>query len=324
MDIDTDGGRIVSFKLNGHESLVQEGIQVGSTFWPAPQSLWGWPPPKVLDADEYQIIEHSVDKIVLLSQLDPGLNVQVEKTLIKFGESIQVQYKLINRSDKAINMAAWEISRLEGGVTFYDSTDELEPQSTLAIEQVGATQWYDYQPQNFDVTYNVLETPKPYLKVVLWNEYRLDDQILSEHLKALSKQHPKEQSVLGFKQIKQNQRFDFKPNLFIHDPDVFKIFGFGSSGWLANANNGLLMIKSFDKVVKADVSVGESEIEIYAHHDADQAYIEIEQQSKFVEIAANDSFVWPVNWSLLELKSSQKAQSGNEALVELVKSHLKL
>ena len=145
------------------------------------------------------------------------------------------------------------------------------------------------------------------------NEYRLDDQLLSE-----------QQNNLGFKQIASGQLLDFKPNLFIHDPDVFKIFGNGSNGWLANANNGLLMIKSFDKVAKANVSAGESEIEIYAHHDADQAYIEIEQQSAFVEIPGNDSFVWPVNWSLIALNASQKAQSGNDELVELVKSHLKL
>jgi len=312
MSISTDGGRIVSFKLNDQESLVQEGIQVGSTFWPAPQSLWGWPPPKVLDADEYQIIEHSEDKIVLLSQLDPGLNVQVEKTLLKDGSDIQVQYKLINCSNKPVNMAAWEISRLEGGATFYDSTTDLESQSTCEIEQIGATQWYDYQPEQFDVTYNVLETPKPYLKVELWNEYRLDDRILNE------------QTGSNLKQITANQRFDFKPNLFIHDPDVFKIFGNGSNGWLANANNGLLMVKSFEKVSKEDVSEGESEIEIYAHHDANEAYIEIEQQSAFVEILPNESYIWPVNWSLLALKTQQKVQSGSQELVELVKSHLKL
>jgi len=257
MSINTKGGRIMSFKSNEQESLVQKGIQIGSTFWPAPQSLWGWPPPKDLDEGEYRVIENNIDKIVMLSKVDEKLKVQVEKTLAAKGDDIEVVYKLINRSETSIKVAAWEISRLAGGVTFYDSTCELESQSTCSVQQIGRQQWYDYQP-----------------------------------------------------------------SLLTHE--VPKIFANESNGWLANANNGLLMIKSFPKVAKKDVAPGESEIEVYAHQDAMNPYIEIEQQSQYVEIEPGESFSWPVLWSLLLLTDEHEVKLGNQVLVEAVKSHLKL
>ncbi|BCE01537.1 DUF4380 domain-containing protein [Marinicellulosiphila megalodicopiae] len=257
MGISTSGGRIVSFKIDDQESLVQQGIQVGSTFWPAPQSLWGWPPPAILDEEQYDVLEHSETCIVLQSKADDKLAVKLQKILTCKKNGIEVTYKLVNISEKPNQMAPWEITRLEGGVTFYESSCQLESQSTCDIEQLGKYQWYDYQPE-------LLADPVP------------------------------------------------------------KIFANESTGWLANAHKGLLLIKQFTPVEKCNVAPGESEVEIYAHQDAANAYIEIEQQGAFEVIESGESLSWSVLWCLSRLDKQVTIKSGNQLLIDHVHNHLKL
>ena len=54
------GGRITSFSLDGYEFIVQKEEKLeafGSTIWPSPQSLWNWPPIKIIDREKYSLIE---------------------------------------------------------------------------------------------------------------------------------------------------------------------------------------------------------------------------------------------------------------------------
>ena len=47
-----DGGRIVEWSLDGWNAIASKAespVAYGSSFWPSPQSDWGWPPPPELD-----------------------------------------------------------------------------------------------------------------------------------------------------------------------------------------------------------------------------------------------------------------------------------
>src|SRR5256885_2612424 len=46
------GGRVTALELGGRNLLSEpaaDAANYGSTFWPAPQSAWGWPPPAEID-----------------------------------------------------------------------------------------------------------------------------------------------------------------------------------------------------------------------------------------------------------------------------------
>ncbi len=101
-----------------------------------------------------------------------------------------------------------------------------------------------------------------------------------------------------------------------------KIFGNGSSGWLANAYDGLLLAKRFDRVADEHVAPGEAEVEIYAHADPSNAYIEMEQQGAYKTIEAKKSYQWQVGWYLQKLPNDVQLQAKNQALPKIVEKLL--
>lgn len=102
-----------------------------------------------------------------------------------------------------------------------------------------------------------------------------------------------------------------------------KVFGNGSSGWLANAYNGLLLIKQFQPVPTADIAPGEAEVEIYGHGDEEQPYIEVEQQGRYQTIAPGEQVHWQVKWRLLTIPEELEVKVGNPQLLQLVEASLR-
>ena len=78
------GGRISSLKLGDEEIMFvdrnyADGILWGSTLWPAPQSVWGWPPSTILDSDPYTA-EISGNYVIMASEVDGNSNLRFKKT----------------------------------------------------------------------------------------------------------------------------------------------------------------------------------------------------------------------------------------------------
>jgi hypothetical protein len=124
------GARIVSFQLDGMEVLATSSDspeQYGSTFWPSPQSQWGWPPLKTIDEKPYKFLIFS-DQVVMESDKDSLLGIKVIKTFIpdKKIEAIKIIYEIVNQTDSTIWVAPWEITRVvpHGGIVFYPCTNE--------------------------------------------------------------------------------------------------------------------------------------------------------------------------------------------------------
>lgn len=102
-----------------------------------------------------------------------------------------------------------------------------------------------------------------------------------------------------------------------------KVFGNGSSGWLANAYNGLLLIKQFEPVPAAATAPGEAEVEIYGHGDRQQPYVEVEQQGRYQTIAPGEQVKWRVTWRLLAIPAELEVKVGNPQLPKLVETLLR-
>jgi hypothetical protein len=107
-----------------------------------------------------------------------------------------------------------------------------------------------------------------------------------------------------------------------HDPAKYKqgvkSFGDGSEGWLAHAAGDLILIKSFEDVPKERQAPGESQIQIYV--DGNGKFVEVEHQGPYEEVAPGQSLSWTVRWYLRRLPSGVRAEPGNAALLEFVRS----
>ncbi|MEY4588139.1 MAG: hypothetical protein RL497_215 [Pseudomonadota bacterium] len=226
------GGRITEFSHQGKNSLYTGQPTWGSTYWPSPQSSWGWPPPAALDANPYSIVKQSPAELIIKSSICPQTHLHVQKRFFNRGAGIAVEYTHTNHSPGALSLAPWEITRVGGGVTLFLGKSTPQAQSTLAMSHDGACWWCEYQVK----------------------------QQKGEHQKA---------------------------------------FISGSEGWLANVFEGLVLLKRFAKVPTKNEAPGEAEIEIYAHGDAAQPYIEVEQQGIYQTLAPGQSAVWTVQWDLL-------------------------
>lgn len=122
------GGRIVSFKNCEFEFLTDKTVNennYGSTFWPSPQSFWNWPPPAVLDNKPYEAAA-SENVVSLVSGTDPVTGLRFTKEFSAgSNNSINIIYTILNASDKPVNAAPWEITRVrKGGLLFFPIGDD--------------------------------------------------------------------------------------------------------------------------------------------------------------------------------------------------------
>ncbi|WMJ71993.1 DUF4380 domain-containing protein [Cytophagaceae bacterium ABcell3] len=151
LDLDPEvGGRIASLTINGKNFLTGPEINEdnwGSTFWPAPQSAWGWPPSEQIDKDPYTF-EKDGDVLRLTSKKDEqqGILLTKEFEASEADTSFIINYTMTNESGEDLSVAPWEISRVApGGLTFYP-TGEGEKRGDLVPlmkDTLGVT-WFEY------------------------------------------------------------------------------------------------------------------------------------------------------------------------------------
>lgn len=144
------GGRITSIKLDAKEFLVGKEVHqlnYGSTFWPAPQSIWNWPPPFTLDQAPYEVISSS-KTILLKSKVDTVLALQFTKefSISEADTSIQIKYTIINPSGKDTKISPWEITRMpKGGIAFFPkglTEPKVKNFDPIPYEEINNLLWY--------------------------------------------------------------------------------------------------------------------------------------------------------------------------------------
>mmetsp|Transcript_116256 Transcript_116256/g.329444 ORF Transcript_116256/g.329444 Transcript_116256/m.329444 type:complete len:351 (-) Transcript_116256:168-1220(-) len=121
------GGLVTSLKLGDTSILVESpqppsGIR-GSTFWPSPQSAWGWPPPQEIASDAYNVNETNDSGVVMMtSKPAEAYGIQVQKTFSVDAalKAIVLKYTLTGLSDTAVQYAGWEKPSVpQGGLSFW-------------------------------------------------------------------------------------------------------------------------------------------------------------------------------------------------------------
>lgn len=245
------GGHLVEFSIGGRNALATGKPEIGSTFWPSPQDAWGWPPPYALDKGPYSVDSRD-NGIHVSSPVCPQTNLRVWKHFQLLGGYVTATYVMRNCGDKPVQYAPWEITRIGGGVTFYETDQAVLPRSTGHMVYSHGVAWHAYNPHQ------------------------------QTH----------------------------------HE----KVFGNGSHGWLANHHEGLLLVKQFDPVPLERVAPGEAEVEIYAHGDIHNAYIEMEQQGAYQLMAPGGEIRWRVLWHLRRWDDDRSI--GSEALLGAVRQIL--
>jgi len=99
-----------------------------------------------------------------------------------------------------------------------------------------------------------------------------------------------------------------------------KFFSDGTGGWVAQVNDGVILVKKFPDIDITDAAPSEAEVEIYSN--AAKSYVEIEQQGAYEELTPACSLHWEVIWYVRKLPAHMKAETGNPELVTYVRNLL--
>lgn len=70
-----------------------------------------------------------------------------------------------------------------------------------------------------------------------------------------------------------------------------------ASGWLAFADNGLLLVKEFPDLKTSEPAPGEAEVQVYVNRG--KTYIELESQGAYTTLQPGQSLSWTVRWHLV-------------------------
>jgi hypothetical protein len=102
------------------------------------------------------------------------------------------------------------------------------------------------------------------------------------------------------------------------DPVGQKFMCDGAEGWSAHVNdNSKVFVKKFDDVEESGSAPGEKEVELY--YSGASNYIELENQSAYLNIEVNDSVSWNMKWYLRNLPVDVEAETGSIDLVNYVR-----
>ncbi len=91
-------------------------------------------------------------------------------------------------------------------------------------------------------------------------------------------------------------------------------------GWLAYANNGLLLVKQFTDLDASQPAPGEAEVQVYVNRGS--TYIELESQGAYTALNPGQQLSWTVCWYLLPCNTeNQPSQSLLKSVKKLLKYH---
>lgn len=89
-----------------------------------------------------------------------------------------------------------------------------------------------------------------------------------------------------------------------------------AKGWLAYANNGLLLVKQFQDLDASQPAPGEAEVQVYVNRG--KTYIELESQGAYTRLQPGERLSWTVRWMLAPCKGDAE----KSALLAQVRSML--
>ncbi|RPH94951.1 MAG: hypothetical protein EHM72_15275 [Calditrichaeota bacterium] len=129
------GARIMEYNLGEHPFLFVNPSELGKTHtpnqsqwynyggykvWPAPQAVWNWPPPAILDAGPWtaQIIDNTQDSVSVFvaSQKEtwnktPNLSMERRTVIYRGSSRVKIEQSIINEGAKTVNWSVWDVSQ---------------------------------------------------------------------------------------------------------------------------------------------------------------------------------------------------------------------
>lgn len=94
-----------------------------------------------------------------------------------------------------------------------------------------------------------------------------------------------------------------------------KFFADGKEGWYGHVTGGrVLFVKKFIDVPRSQQAPNEAEIELWL--SGDHQYIELENQSRYQQIAPNDTLRYTIKWYLRKLPPAVTVSAGSQSLLE--------
>lgn len=175
---------------------------------------------------------------------------------------------------------------------------------------------------SFTVAYTITNKSEKELKVAPWENTRTNKSGITFYPKGDSTfQGNPIFGTLGMKEINGINWFAFDSSRIGDGKNMAKLYADGKEGWIANADNNMLLIKKFKDISIAEQPAGEGEIEIFA--DLENPFVEMEQQGALEILAPGKSLTWEVKWFLRELPENVKTNEGNEELVNIVRKTIK-
>jgi hypothetical protein len=269
------GARVIDVHLKNGTNLLGHGMDadnMGSTFWPSPQSAWTWPPtgdssigninskPYTASADDTSMTFVGTASSVV------GLSVTKKFTADLDKQAIVATYTMIGTA-AGKSAAPWEITRFaQKGVTFYPSGSTPTGTSDSSMDLPATT-------TGADCTW--LTAPGQFASA------SAKDQ---------------------------------------------KLFADGTSGWLAHAEDGWVIVKKFQDTPASMAAPGEAEIEMYMNNPGNTQnplpYMEVEVQGPYGAVGQAQMVNWTVTWFVRKLPDGVTATAGNAELVSFVQSLL--
>jgi len=146
------GGRVTALRFGGRNLLTEPAADAGnygSTFWPSPQTAWGWPPLAEIDHGPYRA-ELEPAAITMRSAINPALGVEVEKRFSADAArgAVTFDFAIHNLTEVPVQLAGWQITRVPpGGLSLFPTgagDNPPCPPSNLAVREAMGVTWYAY------------------------------------------------------------------------------------------------------------------------------------------------------------------------------------
>ncbi len=183
-------------------------------------------------------------------------------------------------------------------------TSGVSERMKYRIEKTFAT---DQRKQAFVVTYSIINESTEPRKVAPWEITRV----------------PNNGGLIFFdapvESITPAGLMDFRcvEGVAWYQPDVTqqnrKINADGK-GWLAYANDGLLLVKQFTDLDASQVAPDEAEVQVYVNRG--KTYIELESQGAYTSLQPGERLDWTVTWRLLPYEGETVPSKGLLSLLK--------
>jgi hypothetical protein len=97
-----------------------------------------------------------------------------------------------------------------------------------------------------------------------------------------------------------------------------KLFMEGGEGWMAYVHDNMVFIKKIPVIESWQAAPNEKNIEIYVNRE--KTYVELENQGPYEKLDSGDSLSYEVIWYARRLPVRLKAEVGNKALIDYIRS----